>query len=780
MIERLLVWGWNRLRPREGWLPFFLLMALATLLVLAVEDARWVSRDHLVRWTAVTGFLLGFALAKRPWPRLASGLALMLVLALVTYIVVSETQPLLLLAGWRPFYLDARLQYFELKLRFLRWLLAVMMGATSRDPLIFLLLLTWGTGLLTAALPWGTYRARQPLPWLLVSSIFLAASSYFAQAGMAYLAGFVALSIFHTAVMGHAYATQRWDTAALGYSGEIRMATWLWGGGVAVSLLLLALVVPSVRITPLVRTFQTSAPVQRLEAELERVFGGVRQPEREPFRPGTGTAPATVSSGVFPRDFLLGDSPELNNTAVFSAIVTPTLRSVGYPYWRGQSYDLYTGTGWAISAEDETALPTAAPLLPADAIAEQPITLTQTITWLLPSQPILLYAAGLPLQMDLPTKRYTRSAVAGDFSRLLVGVPAEPRRVYTAVSSLPQASPAQLRRAAPEAIPPDLHAHYTQLPDDLPGRVPALAQEITAGLDNPYDQARALEQFLRQYEYDLDVPLPPTSVDPVDYFLFELQRGYCDYYASSMIVLARSLGLPARMGVGYRVALDATRPATVRQNNGHSWAEIYFAGHGWVAFEPTAAYPRSVPLEEEQVAQDLSLANREADEDLYPRTTLPPRTTAEPVRQTWWERYRLAVGAALLSLALLLGVGGWLWWRQRDRVWQTNEVEQSYGRLQRMATRLAARPVPSQTPHEFGARLQAKLAAWPLPEIVPTAVERLVALYNRRLYAPPTTADEQGRENELARRLWRTVRRPLWLTRLRYLVQRVRHRLTQR
>ena len=109
----------------------------------------------------------------------------------------------------------------------------------------------------------------------------------------------------------------------------------------------------------------------------------------------------------------------------------------------------------------------------------------------------------------------------------------------------------------------------------MPPRVAALAQEVTAAAATPYDQALALEAFLRQYPYDLGIPAPPPEVDVADFFLFELQRGYCDYYATAMAVLARTLGLPARLASGYAAAApDEDGVQTIRQNLAHSWPEI--------------------------------------------------------------------------------------------------------------------------------------------------------------------------------------------------------------
>jgi transglutaminase-like putative cysteine protease len=116
-------------------------------------------------------------------------------------------------------------------------------------------------------------------------------------------------------------------------------------------------------------------------------------------------------------------------------------------------------------------------------------------------------------------------------------------------------------RAAGADYPADIRVRYLQLPVSLPDRVHDLARQITDGLIDPYERAKAIENHLREnYPYDLDVPPPPEGRDVADYFLFDLKKGYCDYYASAMVVLARSSGLPARFVSGIRPALT-TPPA---------------------------------------------------------------------------------------------------------------------------------------------------------------------------------------------------------------------------
>ncbi len=134
-----------------------------------------------------------------------------------------------------------------------------------------------------------------------------------------------------------------------------------------------------------------------------------------------------------------------------------------------------------------------------------------------------------------------------------------------------------------------------------------MAKQATAGALTPFDQAVALEQFLRTFPYNDQIPAPPAGVNAVNYFLFDVKQGYCDYYASSFAMMARSLGIPARVSAGYAqgeytTEIDAYR---VREYNGHSWPEVFFPGYGWVEFEPTAS---EIEIVREHRQEDTALA----------------------------------------------------------------------------------------------------------------------------------------------------------------------------
>ena len=134
---------------------------------------------------------------------------------------------------------------------------------------------------------------------------------------------------------------------------------------------------------------------------------------------------------------------------------------------------------------------------------------------------------------------------------------------YQVLSMVPDVTELQLAEATTD-YPQTLAWVYLSLPEDLPQRIVTLAEKVTANADGPYERALALEAYLRTIPYDLRIPKAPRGRDVVEYFLFELQRGYCDYFASAMAVMARAVGIPSRLAVGYAMGqYDAVEEAYV-------------------------------------------------------------------------------------------------------------------------------------------------------------------------------------------------------------------------
>jgi hypothetical protein len=157
---------------------------------------------------------------------------------------------------------------------------------------------------------------------------------------------------------------------------------------------------------------------------------------------------------------------------------------------------------------------------------------------------------------------------------------------YAAEAELDDPDASELR-LSPNTVPGQLTPYLALPPLDI--RISKLAEELTASASNNYDKAIAIERYLRtRFGYTLD--LPRTSQrDPLAHFLFERKNGHCEYFASSMAVMLRTLRIPSRIVTGFRGGEfnDLTGQYVVRASNAHSWVEAYFPGSGWVSFDPT-------------------------------------------------------------------------------------------------------------------------------------------------------------------------------------------------
>jgi len=326
---------------------------------------------------------------------------------------------------------------------------------------------------------------------------------------------------------------------------------------------------------------------------------------------------------------------------------------------------------------------------------------------------------------------------------------------YRADSLLPVISEEQLRSAGSD-YPEWVKDRYLALPDQVPDRVLALARDLTATEPTPYDRALAIESYLRTFSYTLDVPSPPFSRDAADYFLFDLQRGHCDYYATTMAVLARAAGLPARLVVGYAGGTyDADNVRyLVTQADAHAWIEVYFPEYGWVEFEPTAGRP---PIERQ--AESLPIEWPAPGEPLEP--TMMKQSRAAQLG--WLEM----LGA--LAAVLLIGI---VWWAAD--IWRLRlltpvaAVATLYRRLQHHGRRLGMPMREGDTPYEFAASFAEHLAnlaqgrhGWDTT-LAPAVQEaqRLVSLYVQASYTPrPPNTDDQRRVIQT----WQWLHRRLWV-----------------
>ncbi|MFB4315804.1 DUF3488 and DUF4129 domain-containing transglutaminase family protein [Actinomadura sp. 21ATH] len=155
-----------------------------------------------------------------------------------------------------------------------------------------------------------------------------------------------------------------------------------------------------------------------------------------------------------------------------------------------------------------------------------------------------------------------------------------------------RAQPTADRLASGVSYPSEIVTPYTAVPRNVPAEIRQLAQKVTEGSTTAHAQAVRLQKwFTREggFQYDLSAPAPQHGNDLVD-FLLHSKRGYCEQYAAAMALMARILGIPARVAMGYTPGTQVTPGEwVVRSRDAHAWPELYFPGTGWVRFEPTPA-----------------------------------------------------------------------------------------------------------------------------------------------------------------------------------------------
>ena len=306
-----------------------------------------------------------------------------------------------------------------------------------------------------------------------------------------------------------------------------------------------------------------------------------------------------------PDDFL--DSPSsLNSSSMLDMTTRPRLSdnvvfTVDAPradFWRGETFDTWDGSAWTRSNDDPRFLArrdeTAQMRLdPYDIGATDGEEMKQTFRIEAPFSNVL-FAAPSPVQVETDkllmgrddgTAVVSRSQFGGGFGR---------GAVYTVTSRSRLPTTDDLRAADSGVVPRGVLRQYADATGSTTPRVEQLALQTTATAPTTYDKIRALEAWLSEHtRYSLDAPLSPQGVDVVDDFLFRTRLGWCEQVASSLVVLARSAGIPARLATGFVPGErnHLTGRFIVRERDAHAWAEIYFPGIGWQGFDPTASVP---------------------------------------------------------------------------------------------------------------------------------------------------------------------------------------------
>ncbi len=593
----------------DGW-TMGLLALMLSMAAWTVSSSDWAPGLEMLWLTALAGLLLGATLAHSTFRRLpAYLLALGYGAAWIAFTVI----PFLPRAGGAR---GLGEQLIALGRHVGEWVWLLFQTGVGKDNFIFLLSLMvvfWLLGFLAA---WFTFRVTRALRVALPPGLVILVNLYY-YGGRAHLAIFLyayfVCVLLYLVRVNYMLREREWRRFRVGYDDDLRGAFLRGGSIVTLVALVAAWAAPEVAPLPQVDDLwrQISRPIRSIEDGFNRLFSaleGEGPALTNPFGRTLGFAgPRTLGEAVL-MDVYIHASPD-NADALAR-------------YWRAGAYDVYTSNGWRSSSGDSYVFSPGAPPLGTPYLQRSNV--RQTFTFYFPRTSLLI-AAAQPVYFDRDAEASAeRLPISAGGSASSAGAPAAQSYVdpsfvisrdalragdaYDAISSLSIADVDTLR-AAGTHYPAWVLARYLQLPGDFPQRVKELARQIVteAGATNPFDQATALEHWLRRnITYDEKIPGPRPGQDGVDYVLFETRAGYCDYYASAMVSMARALGLPARVAVGY--ARGRFEPSgsvyRVRERDAHSWVEVYFPDYGWVEFEPTAAQPLiSRPISAEEQAE---------------------------------------------------------------------------------------------------------------------------------------------------------------------------------
>jgi transglutaminase-like putative cysteine protease len=681
----------QQLKSRFQVMDAIVLAAAALLLLqapMSVAEAAWVPNLGPLPRLAVAGLLAGYVLERT---RVHSALGL-----LMGVVLGAEVITWLYAQVATEGSLNERVDW--LTGRVAGWLDAVSSGGVSNDPLVFALAmagLAWMLGLITA---WLLFRDDAPWLAVVLNGIALLMNlSYAATSLVGYVGWFAFAACVVLAAKQLADRTALWRRAELKVSWRV-VSNVLLGTAVAAGVLLsVAWAMPANASSSAVASGwnRVTAPWQGLEGEFDRWFAALNASDRNAR--GLSFGRTLAPRGAFD----LGDTPVLE------------VKASGPMYLRATTADRYAGQAITSTETTSAQFDPNTDVLPQDLIPQSRGLLTAQVK-VLASRTSVAFAPDAPLRFSVSTQVDTRGD-PNDLATVRLDAPLQQSQEYTVVSAVSIATIQELRTAG-EDYPDWIRQRYVQLPRSLPRRVVELSRQTTSGRTSAYDKAATLESYLRDnFTYTTHVGAVQPDRDWVDYFLFDSKQGYCDYFATTMVVMLRAQGVPARVATGFAPGdFDASSGiSTVRENHAHSWVEVYFPRYGWITFEPSAI--RAIPprLEEapapepaaepstSQTPDTSQLTPEELDELLNIRD----QSVGPPVRPFLTTAPGIVVLAfgALILIGLIAGGLLTISWRRGFR--GLRRYQRPYAeliKLGRWSGALLAQP--SETPFEIGDR----------------------------------------------------------------------------
>jgi transglutaminase-like putative cysteine protease len=507
------------------------------------------------------------------------------------------------------------------------------------------------------ALGWALAHRRAVLGWGMPLLVALLLTTILGGGSGVALIGGLGLLLLLAIITDFRRREATWERGGIDFSDELGYDVLGWGGAAVGIILLAAALLPAWLENPLALVLWPSVEPPSGLAVLGR---NIQRPRT--VDPGISQLP------VLQLGLSLEQAPP-DSVALRVRTAAPLPDSPWPHYWRARVFNIYNGRLWTTNAR----VSPLEPITPAaNAFAGA---FVQDVEDLQTDRELIF---GLPDLIGVSVPANIERLPDGAQAALTARAPDGRYRVLSRPQELAAAPPS-------EDQPPDMSG-YLGLPPGLPPKVGETARAIVGDRTGAYNQALALESYLRALPYDYQVEPLPSNGDAVYQFLVEMRRGYCTYYASAMAVMARTLGIPARVATGYATGEydQASGTYTIREADAHAWPELYVDGR-WLPFEPTPIRP--LPARSSQAA---------------PIPPAPAPVAVSPPQQANGPLIWLVV-LALVVLLTALGL------RLRFPAAPAPLVTQVQARLERHGARAGVPWPPGATLHEYGALLAPRL-----------------------------------------------------------------------
>jgi transglutaminase-like putative cysteine protease len=749
------------LAPGEGWLVMLLLTIAVYSVVFSIISANWVSSSYILLLSTAIGLLLGLCVAKvQHFPQAILHLAAVLV------------------GHWLSVWLTSVFAFHISWLLLLKDLSSVITGGfTTTTPvnneMVFLFYLTFLSYFLGYFGAWLIYRAH--LPWLVAlvyCAIMLVNLNYIKQDLTYLVIIMLGALILLLARMQLVNQLAQWTHEGL-YTDHVwlqnitRQFTQI-GAFFMLLILLIALISP---------VLAQPASGNDFWNNLDNAWTNITHGQVSLSNPATLFQSSQPDTNFFGDYLSISGNVNLPSGDVLSYTSTP--RSLPQ-YLVGFTYDNFDGHTWTSSSNESRLFGNDVQLFPVDG----PGNFDQVVTSVTIVDPPggakhYLYGPMQPASFSVPTNLYENGLTTAWTQKN----PLTPGESYQVTSNISTATEEELSAVPFPQDNPNLWSHdrnisimnqfYFERPSDLPSIVQTTLNQWTGGSTNVYEAMKKLQLHLRgqereQFRYSVTNPPVPPNVDAVAWLL-QTHQGYCTYYATAMTIMARMLGIPARIVNGFSQGhFDLQRKVwVVKGEDAHSWVQVYFPGFGWINFDPTAGFsipngptaqPSPTPVKTLPPVRPTPIATAGQQKPVSKPTpthgtTGAGRNTTSPgaiVRQNLFLTLSLATllgSLVIFCFALLFSFKG-------NKLSATVTASTIYRRVCRLGSLLGSPPQRWQTPYEYYRMLGRRYPQAAAP------MRRVTELFVCERWAAPHHAPAPAEEQSLAK-LWPQLRNTL-------------------